>query len=332
MPALLFPSVATVFDSADSLPQNVWSAFKSDPLHSNIIYSHALKATHDSDQVTDDQVWIVCTTDDKLDFVLSCTHHAMGTYPVFLYSAHPTRELIPAFVLPRIQLLVDKLRESVDVERVYSVFAVDVVTRAFSEMWSKATQIRCYKEPYYAAKFTFCTRQSFKARQYTTFPGISYELRLAVPSDIRAAAKLCYGFAAAAKPFVLTKEEAIEEATLLVSREQLWVHSIQDGNCTPEIASIVAVTRESASVAAITKVFTNPDWRSRRCAERLVRKVTQSRKENVVLYVAHDNPAASKVYNRVGFVGLDESSLSVDGVESWLELGFDRNKVQLGHW
>lgn len=70
-------------------------------------------------------------------------------------------------------------------------------------------------------------------------------------------------------------DQALEEATLLIEQRQVWVHTIKVHERPEEIASIVAVTRESPSVAAITKVYTNPDWRSRRCAERLVRKVTQ---------------------------------------------------------
>ncbi len=55
-------------------------------------------------------------------------------------------------------------------------------------------------------------------------------------------------------------------------------------------------------------------------------------KESVVLYVAHNNPAAAKVYHRVGFVGLEPQAEKVSGVDSWLELGFDRRRVVLGHW
>ena len=51
-----------------------------------------------------------------------------------------------------------------------------------------------------------------------------------------------------------------------------------------------------------------------------------------MLYVAHNNPAAAKVYDRVGFLGLGPTSSSVPGVDSWLELGFDRAVVTLGHW
>ena len=51
-----------------------------------------------------------------------------------------------------------------------------------------------------------------------------------------------------------------------------------------------------------------------------------------MLYVAHNNPAAAGVYSRVGFVGFGPDSEPVEGVDSWLELGFDRKQVQLGHW
>lgn len=57
-----------------------------------------------------------------------------------------------------------------------------------------------------------------------------------------------------------------------------------------------------------------------------------STKDSVALYVAHDNGPAAQVYHRVGFVGLDTSKPPVEGVDSWLEVGFDRAKVTLGHW
>jgi hypothetical protein len=55
-------------------------------------------------------------------------------------------------------------------------------------------------------------------------------------------------------------------------------------------------------------------------------------KKSVVLYVARNNPAAAKVYHRVGFQGLEPNQENVKDVEDWLELGFDRSRVQLGHW
>ncbi len=69
-------------------------------------------------------------------------------------------------------------------------------------------------------------------------------------------------------------EDAIKEATLLTRERQLWVHEISRVGYTPEIASIVAVTRSSDTVSAITKVYTSQNWRARGCALRLVRHVT----------------------------------------------------------
>ena len=51
-----------------------------------------------------------------------------------------------------------------------------------------------------------------------------------------------------------------------------------------------------------------------------------------MLYVAHNNPTAATVYHRVGFVGLDPHSAPTDGADFWLELGFERSMVALGHW
>ena len=55
-------------------------------------------------------------------------------------------------------------------------------------------------------------------------------------------------------------------------------------------------------------------------------------KEKVILFVAHDNVAANKVYDRVGFVGLNKEAGSSPLVRPWLEIGFDRDLVHLGHW
>lgn len=55
-------------------------------------------------------------------------------------------------------------------------------------------------------------------------------------------------------------------------------------------------------------------------------------KQAIVLYVAHNNPGAAKVYHRVGFQGLSGIAAHERpaGVEDWLELGFQG--TQLGHW
>jgi predicted GNAT family acetyltransferase len=74
----------------------------------------------------------------------------------------------------------------------------------------------------------------------------------------------------------MTREQAFEEARCLVSQRRVWVHTINRPGSKEEIASLVAVTRETVGVSAITKVYTNPRWRGKRCAERLVRHVTKT--------------------------------------------------------
>lgn len=335
-------TIAT-YTSARAISQPVWEALRSHPREANIMLPTAEKALANEKSgvpPTGKECWISCTTIDPLlsesiDFVLSCAEGAMGSYPIFIFSTRPIAELDEEFLFPRLSLLVKALRDAVNVSRVYSIFAPEPVAQMFTDLWVELTGIRFIREPYYAATFSYCTRQTHTDRSITTHPSLQYDLRPAVESDIPSVAELCFGFAESSEPFVLTREGSIKEATLLVCNKQVWVHGIQRGDEAAEIASIVCTTRQSAEVSAITKVYTNPKWRKLGCAERLVRRVCKhllKTKESVVLYVAHDNKAAANVYHRVGFVGLDGSSESVKGVEPWLEIGFDRKVVELGHW
>ena len=51
-------------------------------------------------------------------------------------------------------------------------------------------------------------------------------------------------------------------------------------------------------------------------------------REAVVIFVGCENPAA-RVYRRVGFQGMDGT---IDNADRWIEVGFSRDKVTLGHW
>ncbi|TFK36975.1 hypothetical protein BDQ12DRAFT_724793 [Crucibulum laeve] len=335
------PFIATTVTSATSLLHAYRNAFSHNARNSNIMYPHLLKVAKMERQgapTDSSQFWIVCcsaTKPDNVDFVLSCTDGPLGTYPIFIFS--PRCDMNSDFITPRIKLLVETLLQRIDVRRAYSIFAVEPVSRAFANFWRLATGIGYYPEPYYAAMFSYCTRTSrAPRRQNTILDNTTYHLRRAVTTDIPTVTILCNGFASTADPFTQTLEQSAREAEILVNNQQLWVHTIKEGNMSEDIASIVAVTRDADSVAAITKVYTNPKWRARRCAERLVRYVCDQlleTKESVVLYVAHDNNAARKVYDRVGFLGLKKEAYgNVPGVEPWLEIGFDRESVDLGMW
>jgi len=345
MPGLTtFRYITSTYTSVHSLPRQLWNILRADPRRSNVILSHAEKAltrAQGDEPSTRKECWITCSSSDAstpeaIDLILSCTDNAMDSYPIFIFSTRHSSQLDEEFLLPRLSLLVKALHAAVSVTRVFSVFAPDPVATMFTALWVDLTGVRFIHEPYYAATFTVCTKRSHIDRSMTIHPLLKYDIRPAVESDIVDVADLCYGFALLSAPFILSREGSVKEATLLVQNKQVWVHQIQRGDETPELASIVCTTRPSTTVTAITKVYTNPKWRKLGCAERLVRRVCKhllKTKESVVLYVAHDNAAAAKVYHRVGFVGLlDENEFSAEGVEPWLEIGFDRDVVKLGHW
>lgn len=158
-------------------------------------------------------------------------------------------------------------------------------------------------------------------------------MRQAEVTDVEAAAVLCKEFADDSVYFPLELPDALKEARELVRNRQLWVYYMTMPDGRQELASIVACTRTSENVAAVTKVYTNPLCRSRGCAERLVRRVCEfwlkeAGRQFVVLFVAHENEPAEKVYNHVGFEGL--RGRTAEGVEDWLEIGF--SGTVRGHW
>ncbi|KAJ7647819.1 hypothetical protein FB45DRAFT_209699 [Roridomyces roridus] len=339
MPAPTTNDIYTkTYGSASALPANVWAALRSNPQNSNTILPIATKslAREQETGTSRDQCWIVVHSHETIDFVLSVTNGEVGKYPIFVFTTHPIHRLTNDFLFPRLTRLADEMARVLPVERVYSIFAPDVVTKMLVEIWSSLTGVAFYPDPYYHAKLSYCTKRSFVNRQMTTFPGLVYELRPAVETDLHAVAELCYLFAEDSEPFVLSSESALKEAALLIRNNLVWVHGIRrPDEEVEEIASIVAFTRNSETLATITKVFTNPRWRRRGCAERLVRRVCKHlflTKQSIALYVAHNNPAATNVYHRVGFLGLAEGGAPVEAVDSWLEIGFDRSQVELGHW
>ncbi|KLO10444.1 acyl-CoA N-acyltransferase [Schizopora paradoxa] len=330
--------VCETFRKASEIPTRVWDAMRKDP-RSNIILPTADKSLlneRKSLSLSNDECWIVCSTTSSRqpDFVLTVTNGAIDTYPIFLWTPRAAKELTNAFLAPRIQKLVWELRKQVKDSRVFSVFALDAVTNAFAECWSIETGIDVVREPYYHANYSYCDRASLAAEGRDNKADADTILRRATLSDLDQTSELCRSFAAESEPFVLSTEDARHEAELYTTQQQLWVYEHKP---TGAITCIVAVTRKSTGVAAITKVYTHPSWRGRKCAAKLVRRVTDevldSGFSRVCLYVAHSNEPASRVYHRVGYKGLfAEDGLETPLVESWLELGFDRKRVELGHW
>ncbi|CAE6510488.1 unnamed protein product [Rhizoctonia solani] len=267
----------------------------------------------------------------SLDFVVAVTEGQLGAYPVFIWSPHASIDMSSPFLFPRIQAIVARLCRTIPAERVFSVFAQDPVVNTFTHMWTQATGKMPEEEAFYAAKFSYCTTKSLQpAPQLPS----GHELRLATSADLDQCAQLCKEFADDSVYFPLSLAAGRQEAKAMIEAKHLWVYATPQG-----IATIVASTRRTPNaVASINKVYTPPAFRGKGCAQRLVAHVTRSLLEGtdcatahdaVVLYVSHGNPAA-RVYNRVGFQGLDDTLPLPPLVENWLETGF--KATDRGHW
>lgn len=339
MPGLL--SSIQRFDLSTGIPKAVWTALLANAARANLILPHAEKLFGYQKFTpkinSTEQLWLVYSKPgtSEIQFILSCTEGPLDKYPLFIVPTVPIASLTPKLLKSSMEALCSTLlnEPGFKKERVFSVFSVEVVTEAFVLAWEKLAKIGRFKDPYYSAIFSVCTESTLVRHQRAARPSedVVLEPRPAVERDADQIAVLCREFAATSPPFILTIEKAREEARLLIANKQVWVLEIQKRNGAPEIATIVAVTRKSEGVATITKVYTPERWRGKGCAERLVRHVCielLEKYKQVVLYVGVDN-SAKIVYNRVGFQGLSEGSLSS---ERWLEIGFDQAKVKLGHW
>ncbi|THH31962.1 hypothetical protein EUX98_g2216 [Antrodiella citrinella] len=261
-----------------------------------------------------------------LELVLSCVKWTLGEYPIFLWTPQSQSGLTTAWITPRIEKIADHLRFCVPSERVFSVFGMTPLVKAFSRYWSDITGHAVEAEPFYSAFFSYCNVDTFKDSDAMLPEG--HRLRRARLADLEQVAQLCKEFADDSVYFPLAIDRARIEARELISKRQIWVYDAEG-----DISTICAVTRSTHRVSAITKVYTTPRWRRRGCAEFLVREVTAKLlydcgKDCVVLYVGHEN-SAQKVYDRVGFAGLCGKDKPA-GVEDSLELGFVGSRR--GHW
>jgi len=285
----------STYTTPAAFPGEVWNALRQNERAANVLLPQALSALHE-ERTASEQFWITCKTahspheKPQLEFILSCTEWHMGTYPVFLVSTLPSSSLTPAFLAPRVAMLASELRECVPSRRVYSIFAPAPLAKAFAQAWTNVAGVKLEENPYYAARFSHCSKGTHVGRTQTAPADMIYNLRLACEDDVSQVAALCKGFASDSvsrlfynylqkfiqpqEPFVLDEEGALKEATYLIANQFAWVHEVIH-NGKSELACLVATTRNSERVHTISKVYTPPAWRKRGCAERLVRHVCQ---------------------------------------------------------
>lgn len=284
-------------------------------------------------------MWLVLSTtfpgqeSGTVDFVLSCTNGPLGSYPIFIWSSKPVSYLSREFIQLRVNRLAEHLKYALpSSRRAYSVFAPKIVAQAFSKAWSAVTRSVPVEEPYYHATQATVSIESFRWQDdFSNRREIPrHNLRPAVVGDEMGIAYLCYEFAATSDPFILDEAGALNEAHHLINSRQVYVCDVGG-----QITSMVAVTRTSGSVAAITKVVTHPNYFRQGWAKRLVRDVCrrlliEEHKSRVVLYVTIGNTAAEATYHACGFTGLFGHPAQLDRDVEWLEIGF--HDSDLGHW
>ncbi|KAG6329070.1 hypothetical protein ID866_10019 [Astraeus odoratus] len=325
------------YTHANNIPETVWGALRAQEARSNVIYPFALKAKEFGQNDTA-QLWLAYFNGaGQVTFVLSCTRGDLGDYPIFIVTSIPYAECQDEVITGPLVLLAKELRSKVQLDRVFAVFAYAPVAHMFATVWQDQTNVARGDE-YYRAAFGHCTRASFmNAQEPRTLPSdrsIEVWLGRAEARHTEQVADLCFQFAETSEPYTLTRQQALQEANSLISRGQVWIHLIRENSEDWDAACIVAATRQSANISTITKVFTNPEKRKLGCAERLLRRVCKeifTEKRGISLFVGTSNSAAN-VYRRVGFAGLGTTENQMEGVEIWLEIGFDKSKVKLGHW
>ncbi|KAG9314131.1 hypothetical protein JVU11DRAFT_4916 [Chiua virens] len=356
MPGLTFPAPSEVRVHAHYSPKSflavAYPTLCKNERSSNIILANALKKVSVEDALTGCQfvtqsevapdapsteepgesLWLTLWSTSpqgtaELDLVLACHRAGQHELPVFLWATQLKMLASPQWLAPRVTALADRLASYVPPTRVFSVFGMSTLVKSFGKYWTNLTGFQVEPQPFYTAYLTYCTKETITDSD-VELP-LGDVIRRGTMSDIEGIAKLGKGFADDSIHFPLSIDLARDEARELVSKGQLWLYETSDA-----IAAICAVTRSSIKASAITKVYTCPTWRRRGFAEHLVRRVTQQLldcgKESVLLYVGHEN-SARRVYHRVGFVGLGETTEELpEDVEDALELGFIG--ANRGHW
>lgn len=339
MPLGLLSSIQR-FDMSTGIPEAIWTIMQANAPRANLVLPHAEQVfgrqKFTPKIVATDQLWLACSKPgtSEIQLILASTEGLLGQYPLYIVPTVPIAELTPELLKDSMEALCSALLSEPGFKRsrVFSVFSVETVAEAFALTWEQLTGIDRVKEPYYDAILSVCTASTLVRQQRAarSSENVALEPRLAVEQDADQITEQCRECAKTSPPFFLTTEKAREEARILIANKQVWVLEMHKPNGKPEIATIVAVTRKSEGVATITKVYTPEKWRGHGCAERLVRHVCielLEKYQQIVLYVGVEN-CAKVVYDRVGFQGLSEGSVS----ERWVETGFDRKKVELGHW
>lgn len=197
------------YTKAGDIPNVVVDLLQADDRNANIILPFILekRTAERQGHAAVGNLWLVVSTypdsrsDPVIDFIVAATNGALGEYPIFIYHTRPLVAFGPAYLGPRMKVITQTLVARLPYSRVFSVFAVEPVTRAFVSTWTKTTGINVADAhikdaaEYYSALLTPCDRRSFRNRSVTMHPIWNFNVRRATREDIPIVARLCYEFA-----------------------------------------------------------------------------------------------------------------------------------------
>ena len=148
-----------------------------------------------------DHLWIVVYTPISYDvkLILSCTDGLTGKYPVFLFTPipYPSIQSDPDNTYACLEVAAVELCRALPFEfhRVYSVFGPEILCRTFVTLWSKRTGIQINRVPYYEAKVSYLTLETFVDAMSPLHQLVPGEMRPAERKDLAGVANLCFKFA-----------------------------------------------------------------------------------------------------------------------------------------
>jgi len=184
---------------ASDLPDFAWMALYRNEVNANVILPILLKCLKQENAgiPVQDHLWIVVYTPISYDvkLILSCTDSLTGKYPVFLFTPipYPSIQSDPD-TYPSLVAAVALCRV-LPFNRVYSVFGPKILCRTFVTLWSKRTGIPINPVPYYEAKISYLTSETFVDAMSPLHQLVPGEMRPAERKDLAGVANLCFKFA-----------------------------------------------------------------------------------------------------------------------------------------
>jgi len=145
-------------------------------------------------------LWLVMSSelpDSKPLIFLSCLSWELGTYPIFLWSPKANVDIAPEERTKQVTVLVQRLCNLVEPQRVFSVFGQEQLVRVFAELWRGKTGFEIEPKPFYEAFLTYCTKDTFKPASdldKTSMLPPEHSMRTADMGDLQAVTGLCKEF------------------------------------------------------------------------------------------------------------------------------------------